>query len=52
MLTTQASLVLQEEGLQSFIGYLKDLILKRAEDDYTALVEGEQCAALRGAAIP
>ena len=31
----------QEEGLQSFIAYLKDLVQKRADEDYTALVEGE-----------
>jgi hypothetical protein len=30
----------QEEGLQSFLGYLRDLISKRAEEDYSALVEG------------
>ncbi len=30
----------QEEGLQAFLNYLKDLISKRAEEDYTSLVEG------------
>jgi len=30
---------LQEEGLQSFLNYLKELISKRAEEDYSALVE-------------
>ena len=37
-------LVLQEEGLQSFIEYLKNLILRRAEEDYTALVEGSRAS--------
>lgn len=32
---------MQEEGLQSFLDYLRDLISKRAEEDYSALVEGE-----------
>lgn len=32
---------LQEEGLQAFLAYLRDLISKRAEEDYSVLVEGE-----------
>lgn len=30
----------QEEGLQAFLVYLRDLISRRAEEDYTSLVEG------------
>lgn len=33
-------MIWQEEGLQAFLVYLKDLISKRAEEDYTSLVEG------------
>ena len=32
--------LLQEEGLESFLEYLKGLIEARAEEDYSALVEG------------
>ena len=32
--------LLQEEGLESFLEYLRGLIAARAEDDYSALVEG------------
>lgn len=32
--------LLQEEGLESFLEYLKALIAARAEEDYSALVEG------------
>jgi hypothetical protein len=32
--------LLQEEGLESFLKYLKALIAARAEEDYSALVEG------------
>ncbi|CAK0785054.1 hypothetical protein CVIRNUC_008259 [Coccomyxa viridis] len=35
-----APLGLQEEGLESFLEYLRGLIAARAEDDYSALVEG------------
>ncbi|KAK9907313.1 hypothetical protein WJX75_001280 [Coccomyxa subellipsoidea] len=37
-----APLGLQEEGLQAFLSYLRDLISKRAEVDYTSLVEGAE----------
>ena len=32
--------LLQEEGLESFVEYLRGLISARAEEDYSALVEG------------
>ena len=32
--------LLQEEGLESFLEYLRGLIAARAEEDYSALVEG------------
>ncbi len=44
--SSSMALPAQEEGLQSFIAYLRDLILTRAEEDYTALVEGECASAV------